>query len=155
MGALAAARRALDFVLATLLLAMVVMVFGNVVLRYLFNSGIVVSEELSRFCFVWLTFIGGVAAFGEGAHLGIDNVVSKLPRWGQLACAAVGHALVLVIAAVLLWGTVRQHEINASMSAPVTGLPLIWIFGLGYLVGAGLAAHAGAGLWRIARGPKP
>ena len=43
-----------------LLAAMVVMVFGNVVLRYLFDTGIDVSEELSRYFFVWLTFIGAV-----------------------------------------------------------------------------------------------
>ncbi|NDY93911.1 TRAP transporter small permease, partial [Ideonella livida] len=40
-----------------LLAVMVVLVFGNVVLRYAFNSGITVSEELSRWAFVWLTFL--------------------------------------------------------------------------------------------------
>lgn len=37
---------------------MVVLVFTNVVLRYALNSGIAVSEELSRWLFVWLTFLG-------------------------------------------------------------------------------------------------
>ena len=68
--------KAVEAVLATLLLAMVLMVFGNVVLRYVFNSGIVVSEELSRFCFVWLTFIGAIVAVRDDAHLGMDNVVA-------------------------------------------------------------------------------
>ena len=135
-----------------LLLAMVAMVFGNVVLRYVFNSGIVVSEELSRFCFVWLTFIGGVVAMREGTHLGMDNVVSKLPRRGRLACLAASQALIVVCCTVLLWGTWRQHEINASTAAPVTGLSMIWIFGLGYVVGAGISALALRELWRIARG---
>ncbi|MEO5883317.1 MAG: TRAP transporter small permease subunit, partial [Caldimonas sp.] len=43
-----------------MLATMVVLVFGNVVLRYGFNSGITASEELSRFLFVWLTFMGAV-----------------------------------------------------------------------------------------------
>jgi len=146
------AARGLDALLAMLLLAMVAMVFGNVVLRYVFNSGIVVSEELSRFCFVWLTFIGGVVAMREGTHLGMDNVVSKLPRRGQLACLAASQALIVVCCTVLLWGTWREHEINASTAAPVTGLSMIWIFGLGYVVGAGIAALALRELWRIARG---
>ena len=50
----------LEKLMVVLLTAMVVMVFGNVVLRYLFDSGIDVSEELSRYVFVWLTFIGAV-----------------------------------------------------------------------------------------------
>ena len=47
-------------VIAVLLAVMVVLVFGNVVLRYGFNSGITVSEELSRWLFVWMTFLGAI-----------------------------------------------------------------------------------------------
>ena len=52
--------RALEAVLVVVLAAMVVMVFANVVLRYGFGSGITVSEEISRFLFVWLIFLGSV-----------------------------------------------------------------------------------------------
>ena len=48
--------------IALCLALMVVMVFGNVVLRYGFNSGITVSEELSRWLFVWMTFLGAIVA---------------------------------------------------------------------------------------------
>jgi hypothetical protein len=41
------------------------LVFGNVVLPYAFNSGITVIEELSRRLFVWLTFVGAVAAMRD------------------------------------------------------------------------------------------
>jgi len=44
------------------LAVMVVMVFGNVVLRYAFNSGIIVSEEVSRWLFLWVTFLGAIVA---------------------------------------------------------------------------------------------
>jgi drug/metabolite transporter (DMT)-like permease len=47
---------------AASLAVMVVLVFTNVVLRYALNSGIAVSEELSRWLFVWLTFLGGIVA---------------------------------------------------------------------------------------------
>ena len=45
---------------ALCLAVMVVLVFGNVVLRYGFNSGIAFSEEMSRWAFVWLIFVGAV-----------------------------------------------------------------------------------------------
>ena len=144
--------KAVDFLLAALLLGMVVMVFGNVVLRYVFNSGIVVSEELSRFFFVWLTFIGAIVAMREGTHLGMDNLVSRLPRRGQLACLALSQLLIVACCAMVVWGTWRQHEINATMVAPVTGLSLLWLFGLGYAVGGCMGLQALHTLWRIARG---
>ena len=71
--------RFLEWLMVFLLAAMVVMVFGNVVLRYGFNSGIDVSEEMSRYFFVWLTYIGAMVAMREGGHLGVDTLVKHLP----------------------------------------------------------------------------
>ncbi|UUZ77895.1 TRAP transporter small permease [Polaromonas sp. P1(28)-13] len=144
--------KAVEAVLAMLLLGMVLMVFGNVVLRYAFNSGIVVSEELSRFFFVWLTFIGAIVAMRDGSHLGMDNVVSKLPRRGKLTCLTISQGLILLCCSMLFWGTWRQHEVNATNMAPVTGLSMIWVFGVGYLTSAAIAVHALHKLWRIATG---
>jgi TRAP-type C4-dicarboxylate transport system permease small subunit len=144
--------RAVEALLAFLMFAMVAMLFGNVVLRYAFNSGIVMCEELSLFCFVWMSFIGAVLAMHEGTHLGMDNVVSRLPRAGKLACLAVSQVLILGCCVLLVWGSWRQHQINASTAAPVTGMSMIWIFGLGYVVGIGIGVQALARLWKIATG---
>jgi TRAP-type transport system small permease protein len=144
--------KAIEALLAALLLGMVLMVFGNVVLRYVFNSGIVVSEELARFFFVWLTFIGAVLAMREGAHLGMDTVVARLPRRGKLACLVTSETLVLGCCAMLFWGTWRQHEINATNAAPVTGLSMIWVFGMGYVTSLGIGTMALHKLWRAASG---
>lgn len=144
--------RTLEMLLAALLLAMVLMVFGNVVLRYAFNSGITVSEELSRYCFVWLTFLGAIVAMRENAHLGMSNVVERLPRGGRIFCAVICQVLIVVCCALLVWGTARQHEVNATTFAPVTQMSMIWIHGIGYLTGATIAALALHKLWRILTG---
>ena len=54
--------RFLELVISVALAVMVVLVFGNVVMRYAFNSGITLSEELSRWLFVWVTFLGAIVA---------------------------------------------------------------------------------------------
>ena len=71
--------RLFSVLMVACLALMVVMVFGNVVLRYGFNSGITVSEELSRWLFVWMTFLGALVAMREHAHLGTDMLVARLP----------------------------------------------------------------------------
>ncbi|MGE0802769.1 MAG: TRAP transporter small permease [Lautropia sp.] len=138
--------------LAFLLLGMVVMVFGNVVLRYLFNSNIVVSEELSRYFFIWLTFVGAVLAIYEGTHLGVDNLVRKLSRRGRIVCLGASEAMILVVGVLILHGAWQQHDVNATSFAPVTGLSMIWVFGIAYLIGAAMVAHAATKLFRIATG---
>ena len=75
--------RLLKCFIAVCLAVMVVLVFGNVVLRYAFNSGITVSEELSRWLMVWLTFLGAIVALREHAHLGVDTLVRALPPTGK------------------------------------------------------------------------
>jgi len=142
----------IEVTLALLLLGMVVMVFGNVLLRYLFNSGIQISEELSRFFFIWLVFIGAIIAMREGKHLGMDSLVARLPRRGKLACSVTCQLMTLLCCAMMFWGTWVQHEINATTAAPVTGLPMIWVFGVSYLTSLAIAAMALRTLARIVMG---
>lgn len=144
--------RVLEAFLAFCLIAMVIMVFGNVVLRYGFDSGIVMSEELSRFAFIWLVFVGAVVAMHEGAHLGVDSLVKALPRGGKIACLVASELLILACCAMFFWGTWRQHEVNATTMAQVTGMSLIWIFGMGYFTSVGIALVSLSKLWRLATG---
>lgn len=134
--------RALEFLMVLLLAGMVLMVFGNVVLRYGFNSGITVSEELSRYFFILLTFIGAVVTFRDNAHLGVESLVARFGRGGRLICLILTDIIILLCCAVFFWGTWMQSAINASNVAPVTGISMIWIFGVGYFTSLGIGALA-------------
>jgi len=126
----------LGLIMVLLLSAMVMMVFANVLLRYGFNSGVLVSEELSRYCFVWLTFVGAVLAFREQSHMGIETLVQRFDRRGRLVCMVASNVLIMICSALFFWGAVMQFDINATMFAPVTGLSLIWVYGIGLFTGA-------------------
>lgn len=132
--------RFLELVMVLLLAGMVVMVFGNVVLRYALDSGIDVSEELSRYFFVWLTFVGAVVVHREHAHLGVDAMVKALPMLGRKACMAITDILVLICCAVFFWGTWKQAGINASNFAPITGLSMTYVYGIGFFTSLAMGA---------------
>ena len=97
--------RALDMLSGLCLAIMVVLVFGTVVLRYTANSGITVSEELSRWLFVWLTFMGAVVALREHGHLGTDVLVSRLPAAGKKVCLVLAQVAMLYVSWLLLKGS--------------------------------------------------
>lgn len=130
--------RGLKCIIAIMLAVMVVLVFGNVVLRYVFNSGITVSEELSRWLLVWLTFLGAVVALREHAHLGVDTLVRRLSPAGKRACFLLNYGLMLFADVLLLKGSWTQTVINWGDRAPATGLSV----GIFYLSGVvfGLSA---------------
>ena len=123
--------RFLDGVIALALALMVVLVFGNVVLRYGFNTGITVSEEVSRWLFVWLTFLGAIVALKEHGHLGSDMLVSRLPTIGKKICLVAGQLLMLYITWLLLKGSYQQAVINWDVQAPVTGAPVAIFYSAG------------------------
>ncbi|MGE0799637.1 MAG: TRAP transporter small permease [Lautropia sp.] len=144
--------RILEAILVVLIAAMVVMVFGNVVLRYLFNSGLDVSEELSRIFFVWLTFIAAVVVMREQGHLGIDSLTGRLSRRGRIVCMVISDLIVLVCCWVMFDGTLRQHGINAGTVTPVTGLSMALVYSIMYFTAIGIALITLARLWRAATG---
>ena len=144
--------RLLEGVLVVLLLGMVLMVFGNVVLRYGFNSSILISEELARYFFVWLTFLGAVVAFHEHSHLGIETLVQRFSRRGRLICMAASNVIIILCAIVFFWGAVMQFDINATMFAPVSGLSLAWVYGIGLFTGAGVFVIAAIRLINVLLG---
>ncbi len=121
----------IETLIALMLALMVVLVFGNVVLRYGFNSGITVSEELSRWLFVWLTFLGAALALKEHAHLGSDMLVSRLPAVGKKICLVLSQLLMIYITWLLLSGAWQQAKINFEVSAPSTGLSVAWFYASG------------------------
>lgn len=128
----------LGALLVILLAGMAGMVFLNVALRYIVNSGLNVSEELSRYFFIWVTFIGAVMTFRENSHLGIETLVAHFSRRGRVICMFLSNFVILLCSAIFFWGTWKQFDINASMSAPVTGLSMVWVYGVGLFTGGGM-----------------
>lgn len=120
--------RILKVLTVALLAVMVALVFANVVLRYAFNSGITVSEELSRWLFVWLTFLGSIYALRENRHLGTDVLLSRLGLKGRLFCLLVGHGLMLWVCWLLFAGALTQSQLNWNSTAPSTGFSLAWFY---------------------------
>ena len=144
--------RLLEWLLVILLGLMVVLVFGNVFMRYAMNSGITVSEEISRWLFVWMTFLGAIVAVREHGHLGSDMLVSRLGPLGKKVCLVAGQLLMLWATWLLLTGSWAQVVINREVEAPVSGASV----GLFYAAGVVFAVSSGLmilmDLWRTVSG---
>jgi TRAP-type C4-dicarboxylate transport system permease small subunit len=128
--------RLFSFLMVLSLALMVVMVFGNVVLRYGFNSGITMSEELSRWMFVWMTFLGALVALRSHAHLGSDSLVSRLPVLGKKICLGLTHVIMLYMCYLMLVGGWQQMMINAGTTSAVMEVSMAWFYASGVVFAA-------------------
>jgi TRAP-type transport system small permease protein len=134
---------------------MVVLVFGNVVMRYGFKSGFTVSEELSRWLFVWMTFLGAVVALNERGHLGTDSLIVRLPLVGKRICLGISYAAMLYILWLVFEGALKQAIINYTTTSAVMEISVAIFYASG-LVSAVLGAIVIAyNLWRLVSGQMP
>lgn len=144
--------RLLDGLCVIFLAIMVVLVFGNVVMRYGFNSGITVSDEVSRWLFVWLTFLGAIVALKEHGHLGTDMLIGRLPIFGKKVCLVISQLLMLFVTWLMFSGSLAQARINWDVAAPVTGASTAIFYGVGVIFAVSTALLLVRELWRTVTG---
>lgn len=138
--------------LALGLAGMVIMVFANVVLRYAFASGITFSEEVSRFLFVWITFLGAVLAFVQGGHIAMETLIHRLPAAAQRFCALASMVLTVGCCVLMVMGGWQQTLINLDNFAPVSGLPRGAIYFAAVFAGICIGLSTLWNIWRVLRG---
>lgn len=123
--------KTLEFFVVAILATMSCLVFLNVVLRYGFNSSINITEEVSRYLFVWLTFLGAVLAFSGNQHVKVTILTSRLSEQKQRLLQLLCDALMLFCCYLMVQGSFVQFQLNLDNIAPISGIPT----GITYLAG--------------------
>jgi len=131
MTAKAILSRILEVILVVILSIMVILVFGNVVARYVFNSAITWAEEVARFLFVWLTFVGASFGLMKGLHLGMDIIIARLRPRTRTIAEVVNGFIILAFLGVWIVGGVHLIQANLDYMSPATGFSM----GLVYMIG--------------------
>ena len=71
-------------VMTALVMALTVVVSYQVFSRYVdFVPRFLWTEEVSRFCFIWVVLLGAAVAVREGTHFTIDVLPQSMPGWLQ------------------------------------------------------------------------
>ncbi len=135
-GALRRAARVLEKVLGlaagVLMAGMVLLVFANVVARYVLSAAIGWSEEVSRFMFIWVALLGAVLAFVRHEHLGLDVLVNALPPRAGRAVALAADALVVVALGYVTVGGIQMTADSLESGWVSSAVPIP--YGYVYLV---------------------
>ena len=138
--------------MALCLSVMVVAVFGNVVLRYFWGTGWVVSEELSRLLFVWLVCLSATLAFGEGKHLGFDLVTARVAGAPAAVLRWLTRALIALALYHLITGAWAQVIVGMDSLSPVMKYPLALAAGGILVMGVCMAVLLVLQAWQDLRG---
>ena len=114
-----------------------ILVLVNVFLRYFMNTGIYWSEEVATMCFVWCIFVGSAAAYKNGAHLGVDLVIKKLPKGPRAIVKILVDILLILINGYILYLSVKFVSTSYQKPTAVLAISSAWVSS-SLIVGFGL-----------------
>lgn len=125
-------------VMVALLVALIVAVGANVFGRYVLNDSIAGSDEMARYLFIWVIFLGAALAHLHREHIAVQLVTDRLPASWQRPVTVVQELIVLGVVLALLYSSTSVLAISAGSSA-LLGVPL-WLVSVSVPVCAGLMA---------------
>lgn len=127
--------KGIDYVLGAMLALMIAFVFLNVILRVFFNSGLTWSEELARYLFIFITYIGAIGAMRSNSHLGMDSIMGKLPEKIKRYVYIFAQSVIGVIMIMIAHGAYKMTVQSVNARAAATGIPLSIIYAVGIVTG--------------------
>lgn len=120
----AAADRLEEVFMVVALAAMTLLTFVQVVLRYVFDTGLVWSLEVVSYLFAWLVLIGMSYGVRTQAHIAVDLVTSRLPHRTARGVAAVALVLGLTYCVLMTYGSVVFIERLMALGNNAFDIPL-------------------------------
>ena len=145
--------KGIDYLLGLMLALMIIFVFLNVILRTVFNSGLTWSEEIARYLFVYITFIGAIGAMRSNAHLGMDSVMRSFPKGVKRVIYIVAQGIIIIVMAMLTHGAYTMTVQSVEARAAATGIPLSVIYGIGMVTGICIAIICIANIIKAIKDP--
>ena len=120
-----------EYLLVVLMVVEVVVVFAQVVTRYVFHSPLAWSEELARYMFIWLVWIGAAYATKLRKNIIIDVVASKFKGATKLISEIINFVLFVALMLFMLWTTstvmIQVYESNSIGTGTHLPMWIVWL----------------------------
>ena len=147
-----------DFILVAMFSGMVAVIFYQVIMRYVFNNSSSWSEELGKFLFVWISWLGISIGARRTEHIKIAILVDRMPFAAAHVTNMLTEAIVIVISAITAYYAYTLVLSQYSVHFAAIKISMSWGY-LSVLVGCALMAvrsvFAIYVAWReIREGPK-
>ena len=107
---------------------MICVTLAQVIFRYVIAAPLPWSEELARYCFVWIVFLGGAVGLSRGIHLGVDLFVNMLPWRAQRLLDMFTSVLIGAFAATVIYASLPVLNMNMFQRSPALGVQMSWIY---------------------------
>jgi len=114
--------------LMVMLVAMVLVTFVNVILRYSGSNSFLWGEEVGRHLMIWLAFVGGGLALRAGAHIGVDTLERWVPATaGRVVRILIALVMLMLFVALMVEGVDYAWRTRFQTSAALQ-ISMAWVY---------------------------
>lgn len=138
-------------VIVTMLGAVIIAVFADVIARFAFSTSVSVANELARFCFVYMIYFGVSYAIRERRHMRVTVILDMLPDAMRRWVFALAELVFLIYSIVVCWlgVVITQQAFERGKILSATEWPQGVLYAAIILSGALSAARLTHSLWRV------
>ena len=138
--------KAVDAAYMTVSVLLLVLLVGasaaQVFTRYVLNNSLIGTEEVARYCFIWMSMLGGSICVGRWAHSTVSIVSDALPELGQKILFIFINVLIIICAYIFVTGGINMFIAAGDQLTPTMRIPKCLIYLCVPLGGAGMGLHS-------------
>lgn len=117
-------RKVVYVVVVSMFALQVIVVFAQVIWRFVFNDPFSWSEELARYLQVWIILLASSVCIHEGSHLAVDYLIHYLPFRHRKNLALLVTILMMVFVSVLIGAGIKMIITAQSQTSPALHIPM-------------------------------
>lgn len=141
--------KGIEVLISIALAAMIILVFTNVILRFIFDTGFAWSEEVARISFIYLVYLGSIEAMRDNRHLLIDSVLIRLAPTAQKLLYTLIQGLIIWLMSSLTIGSYGLMLQNYHNKWVATGLPVWLVYLAGFIMGISILLLAAGNIFKL------
>jgi TRAP-type C4-dicarboxylate transport system permease small subunit len=116
--------RTCEVALIIFLAAMAVVVFLQVLFRYVLHLPLFWTEEFARYCLVWASLLGAAVALKRGEHIAVTFLLDTFPKKVARVLTIVAQISVIFILSVMVWGGIKLVLVTSAQISPALRIPM-------------------------------
>jgi TRAP-type transport system small permease protein len=120
--------KVLFYACSFLMFLMALLITSQVLSRYVVGKPLTWSEELGRYIFVWISFLGMAVAIKQGSHVALDILLKKLTGVSQKVLMVINNCLIFFFASCLTYSGYKLFELGTRQKSPTLKLPMELVY---------------------------
>ena len=116
-----------EYILIVLSICTVFIVFIQVVMRYVFGESLTWSEEVARYVFIWMIYVGISYGVQKEKHLGVDAFPMLFEKKGRIIIDMIASFSFFIFAVVMTYFGL-DIVLKVTRESAALELPLEWVY---------------------------